>query len=111
MVRSSRQGAVWVIAPSGAVADELLDELRARLAEAAGSSSPRVVLDFSAATLINSAALEALLDAQEECRARGGDVKVACLSELLTDVFRVTGLDSQFDVYANVPAAIGSFAA
>ena len=111
MVRSSRQGAVWVIAPTGAVGDELLEQLRARLAEAASSSSPRVVMDMSGTTLVNSAVLEALLYAQEDCRSRGGDLKLACLSDLLNDVFRVTGLDARFDIYPSVPAAIGSFAA
>ncbi len=98
-VLKSRVRAEVHLAPTASLnSEEMLQELRAAVAACMESGDAKVVIDLSAATLVNSAAIEALLEFQDGLIMAGGRLKLAKANSVLRDVFRVTGLDQQISV-------------
>jgi anti-sigma B factor antagonist len=110
MIAKQLQGSVQVLMPKGAIVAEAVAELREALQEAAVGGPPRVVVDLREVAVLDSAALEALLEGQELCRARGGDLRLAAANELCRDILAATGLDKSFDLFPTSALAAGSFA-
>ena len=53
---------------------------------------------------------ELLLDALDSCGERGGTMRLAAPNSLCRDIFKVTGVSEQFEIFDNTVTAIGSFA-
>lgn len=68
-----------------------VSQLRQALAELA--SSPRLVIDLSGVTFVDSAGLGALIGGIRRTRELGGDVAVACDRPVLIRLLRTTGFD------------------
>ena len=69
----------------------------------------RVVLDLDGTERFDSRGLEALLNAQDQVRAAGGDVKIAVASPLNRKILEITRLDQQLEVFESVVDAVRSF--
>ncbi len=77
-------------------------ELGAVLAE-----KPRhLLLDLSQVTLIDSMEVSALVWARRACAAAGCHLKLCGLGEQAKLVFKVAHLDSLFEIYPSVEAAL-----
>ena len=109
MFQFKSQGAVELLVPEVALNHENAEHLYRAIAERVFAGQPMVVLDMSNVPLIDSAGLETLLDIQKTLRESAGSLKLAGLSLLCQDVFRVTGLAEHFETYADAKAAVGSF--
>ncbi|MCL2394762.1 MAG: STAS domain-containing protein [Acidimicrobiaceae bacterium] len=68
-----------------------VSHLREALAELA--VSPRLVIDLSGVTFVDSAGLGALIGGIRRTREMGGDVAVACDRPVLIRLLRTTGFD------------------
>ena len=69
----------------------------------------KLVLELSGVSYMSSAALRALVAAVRECKAHRGNVKLANISERVSEVLKLAGLDAIFEVYDNQTTAVGSF--
>jgi anti-sigma B factor antagonist len=70
---------------------------------------PRVVLDCSKLTDLDSAGLRILLGCLEEAMMRNGDVKLSAITPEAATILRVTRIDCLFEVFENTDDAVGSF--
>lgn len=70
---------------------------------------PRVVADLDGTESLDSACLEALLNAQEGLQALGGDLKIATASTINRKILEVTRLDQHLEVFDSVIDAVKSF--
>jgi len=70
---------------------------------------PRVVLDCSKLTQLDSAGLRILLRCLEEAMMRNGDVKLSAISSEAATILRITRIDCLFEVFENTDDAVGSF--
>lgn len=84
---------------------ELDEVLQTRLDE--GRSN--LVLDLSEVHYMSSSGLRSLVSALRESKKKGGDVRIASPSERVREVLGLAGLDSLFESYDDVTAAVGSF--
>lgn len=109
MWERKRTGAVEVFSGEKSLNTDSVDALRNLLEECANNGQPRLVMDFQQVPLIDSAGLELLLDIREACLRRGGQFQLAALNPLCTDILKVTGLASRFEIHKNAVAAAGSF--
>jgi len=82
---------------------ESLKDLLARAREDA------FVFDFSGVGYLSSRGLGLLIGIQRELASHGRDLKIAGLSDENREVFRITKLDSVFDIYGDATAAIKAF--
>ena len=76
-----------------------------RQALAGLASSPRLVIDLSGVTFVDSAGLGALIGGVRRVRELGGRVAVACNRPTLTRLLRTTGFDRFVPVAEDVEAA------
>jgi anti-sigma B factor antagonist len=84
---------------------ELDDVLQKRLDE--GRSN--LVLDLSDVHYMSSSGLRSLVSALRASKKKGGDVRIASPSERVQEVLGLAGLDTLFESYDDVTAAVGSF--
>lgn len=110
MAQCYQQGCVEVIQLDERLTLDEVDAVRPWLSAALQERLPQVVVDLRRVRLIDSAGLELLSETHAHCQRRGGALRLAGASVLLRDVLRVTGLDQDFTLHADVVAAAGAFA-
>ncbi len=69
-----------------------------------------VIFDMDNAESVDSAGLETLLDAQDQLRESGGDLRVSTGNHINRKILEITRLDLQMDVFDNVIDAVKSYA-
>lgn len=81
------------------------DGVLAPLAESLGDGV--LVLDFSRVTYFGSDSFGRLVELGRSLRRRNGDLVLCHVSRDLREVFRVTRLDTWFEIVADLAAAVG----
>jgi anti-sigma B factor antagonist len=87
--------------------------LRERLVDAVGAGDAHIVVDLVKVDFLDSTGLGVLVGAHRRLKAGGGSLNLVCAHERLLKIFRITGLDTVFDIHSSVEDAIagGSSAA
>ena len=81
-------------------------EVRDRLTELIGAGDPpRVVVDLSTVTFMDSSALGVLVGALRTARTLDGEIRLAAASDKLQPLFRITGLNKTFAMFDTVAQA------
>ena len=70
---------------------------------------PNVVFDLDATETIDSKGLESLLNVQDKLRDAGGEAKIATTNATNRNIFEITRLDQQLEVFDSVTDAVKSF--
>jgi anti-sigma B factor antagonist len=89
--RDTYLGGIAVCRAAGELEAFTVSQLREALAELA--PSPRLVIDLSGVTFVDSAGLGALIGGIRRTRELGGHVAVACNRPVLVRLLRSTGFD------------------
>ncbi|MEN1681896.1 MAG: STAS domain-containing protein [Planctomycetota bacterium] len=110
MIASEKQGAVTVLTPAVPLTGDHPEELTAAINAQLGQGLPQLVLDLTSTPLMDSGGLEALLDARDSVRARGGVIRIAGPNPLVNDALVASGVGDHFELFGNTKAAVGSFA-
>ncbi len=79
--------------------------LRERLNEVAGSGQQHIVVDLGRVEFLDSTGLGVLVGVHRRLQATKGSLGLVCPHERLLKIFRITGLDSVFDIYGSVEDA------
>ena len=108
-IDQQRQGAVTVIRPQGPLTEQDAPALRNHLREVLAESLGRFIVDVGGIPFVDSAGLEALVDAGEELTQSGLSLKLCSVPETLAQVFSLTGVSDHFEQYEDANAAIRSF--
>lgn len=82
------------------------EELQRTFHEVVSKARNRVVLDFKAASFIDSQGLEFLLFMHETLVNSGGVLKIASVNAVCRDILVVTRLINLFHVYADLSEAL-----
>jgi anti-sigma B factor antagonist len=80
--------------------------LQAALLEAAGPGLAIVVVDMSRTGFCDSAGLNALVAADRQARADGGEVRLVVVGEAVARVVALTGVNRVIPVYASLEEAL-----
>ncbi|NIR30990.1 MAG: STAS domain-containing protein [Gammaproteobacteria bacterium] len=89
----SRIGLVTYLAPPGSLTERSdVATLSETMDACIKAGDIHLVLDLVNVTLVNSVALEALLDTQDRVTRIGGDLQIAHANATIRDVFKLTGL-------------------
>jgi anti-anti-sigma factor len=105
-----KQGAVGVVRPKGPIEAKHCDEFKRTVLQGLGVGRPMLVVDFHDVPLLDSVALETLVELREALESKGGAMKLASVNSLCADILRVTGVGQQFEQHHLVRSAVGSFA-
>jgi anti-sigma B factor antagonist len=107
-IEDRRVGGAHVVAVSGEVDLFTAPEFKQRVMAPIGAGVDHVVVDLMQTTFIDSSSLGVLIGAHRRLKARGGRLVVACGEEAIIKTFRITGLDSVFEVVGSLEAALGA---
>lgn len=90
---------------------DMSDSFEGQVVETVSSlESPKVLLDFEGVDFISSAILGKLIKLNGVVVAqRGGQFKISSLTERLSEVFKITGLDKLFSIYETRSQALKAF--
>jgi anti-anti-sigma factor len=109
MFARDKQGAVDVVAGDDPLSADYVPRVLRLLEECGAKGQPRAVLDLDRIPLLDSAALEMLLDVQEDFQRRGGSLKLAVRGGLCREILSVTGVGGHFEIFTDAASAVGSF--
>jgi anti-sigma B factor antagonist len=108
-VSIERQQGTCTVIVSGEVDVYTSPQLKSALVEAADDGGCSVVVvDMDKVTFIDSSGLGVLVGALRRVREAGGDLRVVCGRENVVKIFRITGLDRVFAMFASVDEARGA---
>jgi anti-sigma B factor antagonist len=79
--------------------------LRERLLELVSAGTKHVVVDLAKVDFLDSTGLGVLVGAHRRLRASHGTLSLVCSHERLLKIFRITGLDSVFEIHRSVEEA------
>ncbi|MEX1016473.1 MAG: STAS domain-containing protein [Phycisphaeraceae bacterium] len=105
------QDQLSVLRLNGELTEEEAEKLRQAVRERLDAGRVRdVVLDLSELQFVDSAGLEAMLWAHEQCGEKLGQLRLAGCSENVSTILEMTRLAGQFPRHDDVEAAIRSLA-
>lgn len=105
----AQHGATTVAAIVGSVDTLTADNLLTSLQGEIGEGRVQLVGDFGGVDYTSSGGLRALLAATREARTRGGDLRLAAVSDRVRKVLDLSGFTSILRLYPDVPAAVASY--
>ena len=109
MLKLEHQGAVAVFRTDEPLTGDAVSQAAEVMRRSTGNGQRMAVLDLQNVPLIDSAALELLLDQQDAFERNGGCLKLAGANTLCHDILRCNGLQKRFQICHDVKSAVGSF--
>ncbi|MEU6388046.1 STAS domain-containing protein [Streptomyces sp. NPDC046939] len=105
-VATTTRGDARVITVSGEIDHESGPPLREAAVDALAGRVPRLVVDLSAVTFMDSAGLNILLRAHRRAHDAGGWLRLAGVSANVLRILQIVGMDSVMELYPDVEAAL-----
>jgi anti-anti-sigma factor len=109
MFAVAQQGAVQVISGDMPLDQQNAPELTKLWQQSQLARRRQIVVALDGIPLIDSAGLELLLELRDECRAKGGVLKLAAPNRLVRDILAATRVGRQFEIFEDSLSAIASF--
>jgi anti-anti-sigma factor len=100
---------VFVVSPVGRLDAQAAPTLEHQLTILESQGHTRIVLDFHQARYVSSSSLRVMLIHARKLRQAGGDLKLCCLTDKISQVLQITGLDTVFDIFSSESLAAQAF--
>lgn len=104
-IATERNGDECYVALDGEVDVYTAPKLKEELVKSIEDGCSNVVVDLQKVGFIDSSGLGVLVSALRRARERGGSVRIVCTRESILKIFRITGLDKVFPIFADVAEA------
>jgi anti-sigma B factor antagonist len=104
-IRTESTGTQCEITLRGEVDVYTAPKLKEALVSAIEGGCANVVVDLDGISFIDSSGLGVLVSALRRARERDGAVRIVCTRENILKIFRITGLDKVFPVFADAAEA------
>ncbi len=102
-VARNRIGLITYLTVPGSLAEpDAIAGLRDTLTACIGAHELRLIVDFTKVALVNSVALELLLDFQDQLSRLGGMLRIANASANVKDAMRITGVSARIELEGGV---------
>ena len=104
-----RMGSITVLSPRGAIAQDDVDAFERAVEDCRLKTNGRMVLDCSQVAYLDSRGIEVLWDLADRQREAGQTTKLAAVPELCREIFELTGITEQLDLFDSPESAVRSF--
>ena len=102
-------GGVKIVRIEGKLDTQTSLDAEAELTRLIEAGARKVIVNFERLSYITSAGLRVLLAAAKQLRASGGELRVCSLSDLVQEVFDISGFDSILLVSKSEAEALDGF--
>jgi len=106
-VRREEIGEAVVLNVEGSVDIYSSPELRGELKAALDKQAPRIVIDMTGVSFIDSSGLATLIEGLQKVKGYAGDLYLCELSQTVLGVFQLANLDHIFTIKESREAALG----
>lgn len=96
-----------VITVAGEVDVYTSPTLKREIAQVMDDGCENVIVDLEKIGFIDSSGLGVLVSALRTVKEQGGTMRLVCTSDSILKIFRITGLDKVFPLFASVEEARG----
>ena len=107
-ISTKREEGVCTVTLEGEIDVYTAPRLKEVLVEAIESGCPNIIVDLEKVGFIDSSGLGVLVSALRRARERDGVVRIVCTRDNVLKIFRITGLDKVFPIFAD-PAEASRF--
>jgi anti-sigma B factor antagonist len=107
-IASEQHVAAIVIRLDGDLTVDDSDNFKRTIRESTTDFSSDIVVDCTSLSQIDSVGLESLLWLSDEARSNNYRLRLACVPQTVTNIFRLTRLDGAFSTHPSVEAAARS---
>jgi anti-sigma B factor antagonist len=107
-IQTQKNGALCTVVLEGEVDVYTAPKLKEELVELIHDGCTHVVIDLDQVGFIDSSGLGVLVSALRRSREKDGAVSIVCSRDAVLKIFRITGLDKVFPIYASAEEASGS---
>lgn len=104
-IKTQQDEGVCTLALDGEVDVYTAPKLKEHLVSAIEDGCSNVIIDMNQVSFIDSSGLGVLVSALRRARERDGAVRIVCDRDNILKIFRITGLDKVFPIFANVDEA------
>ena len=94
----NRVGAMTYLAPKSKLSGDTVPLFTSFVSDCIANNETKIVVDFATTTLINSQALEALLDIQDELIKLGGSLQLTNVKATILEIFQITGFKNSVSI-------------
>ena len=108
MIPVDRHGTIEVFRPDGPLKSGLLSELSESVDKSIVQGRPSILIDLADVILLDSAALEWLLEVDRRCALRGGNLVLVGGSELICEILHLTGVGKRLLWFDDLAQAMES---
>lgn len=102
-------GTVEVLSPVGPLTDEDAKQFGKTLRERVTVPNPRLVVVLKEVPVLDSVALESLLDASDQLAPLATSLKLAEVTPTCREILELTGLSGRFRIFNETQDAVRSF--
>ncbi len=102
-------GEVKIVRIEGELNTQTSPDAEAQLTQLIDAGARKVVVNFERLAYISSSGLSILLAAARQLQVSGGELRVCSLSDLVQEVFDISGFDSIVSVSKNEAEALDGF--
>lgn len=106
-VKVVQDGTTCTLTVSGEVDVYTSPVLKSYIVSAVDDGCTDLVVDLEAVSFIDSSGLGVLVSGLRRVKEQSGTMRLVCTRENILKIFRITGLDKVFPVYANSDEAVG----
>lgn len=100
-IQTERDGDKCTVILEGEVDVYTAPRLKEELVTIIGEGCANVIVDMEKVGFIDSSGLGVLVSALRRARERGGVVRIVCSRDNILKIFRITGLDKVFPIFAD----------
>lgn len=101
---------IQIIAPQGRLDSNQIPIFRAEVDALIGNTAALLLIDLSQVPFVDSAGLGSIVSILKALRNQGGDVALCALSEGVKILFKLTRMDSVFEIYPDQAAFLAAHA-
>lgn len=104
-IRTEKDGSTCTVTLEGEVDVYTAPQLKDALVTLIGEGCTDLIIDLQNVGFIDSSGLGVLVSALRRARERDGAVRIVCTRENVLKIFRITGLDKVFPIFADAAEA------
>ena len=97
-----------IIAIEGELDLNRVPVIREQLATAIKAKAPRILIDLTGLTYVDSSGLALFIESLQNMRGYGGKLAIFGLSDTVRHIFEISRLDQVFEIHPDQPSALAA---
>ena len=108
-VKTESKNGLMVCRVDGEIDIACAPELKKIFDKLISQKTPKIVIELSKVTYVDSSGLATLVEILKNMRSYGGKMRLACMAPKIKSLFEITKLEKLFEISADEETAISNF--